>query len=98
MGHFAATNGITAEDVQDLIIATLDQCDGQANRVPQNRSNSLPITAAATPARTMCAFAWGIALIPRTPTVSSLHLNGMAEAFVRTFKGDYVRMNPWPNG
>jgi putative transposase len=35
--------------------------------------------------------------IPRTTPVSSPQSNGMAEAFVRTLKRDYVRVNPRPN-
>jgi putative transposase len=48
-------------------------------------------------ARTTRAFAWGIGLIPRTTPVSSPQSNGMAEAFVRTLKRDYVRVNPRPD-
>jgi TPR repeat protein len=43
------------------------------------------------------AFARGIGLIPRMTPVSSPQSNGMAEAFVRTLKRDYVRVNPRPN-
>ena len=45
-------------------------------------------------ARNTRAFARGIRLIPRTSPVSSPQSNGMAEAFVRTPKRDYVRVNP----
>ena len=48
-------------------------------------------------ARNTRAFAWDIGLIPRTTPVSSPQSNGMAEAFVRTLKRDYVRVNPRPN-
>ena len=46
------------------------------------------------PARTTRAFARGIGLVPRTAPVSSPQSNGMAEAFVRTLKRDYVRLSP----
>lgn len=35
--------------------------------------------------------------MPRTIPVSSRQSNGMAEAFVRTLKRDYVRVNPTPD-
>jgi putative transposase len=35
--------------------------------------------------------------VPRTTPVSPPQLNGMAEAFVRTLKRDYVRVNPTPD-
>jgi putative transposase len=34
---------------------------------------------------------------PRTTPVQSPQSNGMAEAFVRTIKRDYVRVSPIPN-
>jgi putative transposase len=47
-------------------------------------------------ARNTRAFARDIGLIPRTTPVSRLQSNGRAEAFVRTLKRDYVRVNPRP--
>ena len=38
-----------------------------------------------------------IGLEPRTTPVQSPQSNGMAEAFVRTIKRDYVRVNPIPD-
>ena len=35
MGHVATTGGITAEDVQDLMVATVEHRYGQVNRVPE---------------------------------------------------------------
>jgi transposase InsO family protein len=48
-------------------------------------------------ARNTRAFARDIGLIRRTTPVSSPQSNGMAEAFARIFKRDYVRVNPKPN-
>ena len=47
-------------------------------------------------ARDTRAFARDVGLVPRTKPVSSPQSNGMAEAFVRTFKRNYVRVNPRP--
>jgi transposase InsO family protein len=35
MGHVATTGGITAEDVRDLMVATVEHRYGQVNRVPE---------------------------------------------------------------
>ena len=96
MGHVATTGGITAEDVQDLIVATVEHRYGPVNRLPEPiewlSDNGSCYTASATR-----AFARGIGLVPRTTPVSSPQSNGMAEAFVRTLKRDYVRVNPRPD-
>ena len=96
MGHVATTGGITAEDVQDLMIATVEHRYGQVNRVPQPLE-WLTDNGSCYTARNTRAFARGIGLIPRTPPVSSPQSNDMAEAFVRTLKRDCVRVNPWPD-
>ena len=96
MGHVATTGGITAEDVQDLMVATVEHRYGPVNRLPKPiewlSDNGSPYTA-----RDTRAFARNIGLIPRTTPVSSPQSNGMAEAFVRTLKRDYVRVNPKPD-
>ena len=43
------------------------------------------------------SFARDIGLEPRTTPIESPQSNGMAEAFVRTIKRDYVRVNPCPD-
>ena len=96
MGHVATTGGITAEDVQDLMVATVEHRYGQVNRVPEP-IEWLTDNGSCYTARNTRAFARGIGLIPRTTPVSSPQSNGMAEAFVRTLKRDYVRVNPRPN-
>jgi len=42
-------------------------------------------------------FALALGLTPRFTPVRSPQSNGMAEAFVKTFKRDYVRCNPCPD-
>jgi putative transposase len=96
MGHVATTGGITAEDVRDLMVATVEHRFGPVNRlaVPIEwlTDNGSPYVAGDTR-----RFARDIGLIPRTTPVSSPQSNGMAEAFVRTLKRDYVRVNPKPD-
>ena len=48
-------------------------------------------------ARDTRRFARDIGLEPRTTPLESPQSNGMAEAFVRTFKRDYVTVNPIPD-
>ena len=43
------------------------------------------------------SFARDIGLEPRTTPIESPQSNGMAEAFVRTIKRDYVRVSPRPD-
>ena len=96
MGHVATTGGITAEDVQDLMVATVEHRFGPVNRLPEP-IEWLSDNGSCYVARDTRAFARDIGLIPRTTPVSSPQSNGMAEAFVRTLKRDYVRMNPRPD-
>ena len=42
-------------------------------------------------------FAQNIGLVPRTTPLESPQSNGMAEAFVRTLKRDYVRVSSIPD-
>nr|WP_153006259.1 IS3 family transposase [Sphingomonas sanguinis] len=96
MGHVATTGGITAEDVQDLMVATVEYRYGRVNRVPEP-IEWLTDNGSCYTARDTRTFARGIGLVPRTTPVSSPQFNGMAEAFVRTLKRDYVRVNPRPD-
>ncbi len=96
MGHVATTGGITAEDVQDLMVATVEHRCGQVNRVAEP-IEWLTDNGSCYTARNTRTFARGIGLIPRTTPVSSPQSNGMAEAFARTLKRGYVRVNPRPN-
>lgn len=96
MGHVATTAGITAEDVRNLMVATVEHRYGQVNRVPQP-IEWLTDNGSCYTARDTRAFARDIGLVPRTTPVSSPQSNGMAEAFVRTLKRDYVRVNPRPD-
>lgn len=48
-------------------------------------------------ARETRRFARDVGLVPRTTPLESPQSNGMAEAFVRTLKRDYVRVSPIPD-
>lgn len=96
MGHVATTAGVKGEDVRDLMVAVVEERFGRINRLPATiewlTDNGSCYTAAETR-----SFARGIGLEPLTTPIESPQSNGMAEAFVRTFKRDYVRVNPTPD-
>ena len=96
LGFVATTEGIKGEDVQDLMIAAVEARFGQVNRLPHVvewlSDNGSGYIAADTK-----ALAREIGLEPRTTPVRSPQSNGMAEAFVRTIKRDYVRVSPRPD-
>ena len=96
MGHVATTGGITAEDVQDLMVATVEHRYVRVNRVPEP-IEWLTDNGSCYTARDTRTFARDIGPVPRTTPVSSSQSNGMAEAIVRTLKRDYVRVNPRPD-
>jgi putative transposase len=96
IAHVATTEGIKGEDVRDLIITAVESRFGQVNQLPvtiewlsDNGSGYI-----AYDTKTM---ARDIGLEPRTTPVRSPQSNGMAEAFVRTMKRDYVRISPLPD-
>jgi putative transposase len=96
VGHIATTEGIKGEDVRDLMVAAVEQRFGKVNRLPSTiewlSDNGSCFTAAETR-----SFAKDIGFLPLTTPVESPQSNGMAEAFVRTFKRDYVAVNPKPD-
>jgi putative transposase len=96
MGHVATTEGIKGDDVRDLMVVAVEQRFGQVNRLPATiewlSDNGSCYTATETR-----KFARDIGLLPLTTPVESPQSNGMAEAFVRTFKRDYVAVNPKPD-
>lgn len=96
MGHVATTEGIKGEDVRDLMVTAVEQRFGQINRLATPiewlTDNGSCYTATETR-----SFAKDIGLLPLTTPIQSPQSNGMAEAFVRTFKRDYVAVNPKPD-
>ena len=78
------------------MVATVEHRYGQVNRVPEP-IEWLTDNGSCYTARDTRSFARNIGLVPLTTPVSSPQSNGMAEAFVRTLKRDYVRVNPRPD-
>jgi putative transposase len=92
----ATTGGIASADVRDLMIESVERRFGLVNRLPVPiewlSDNGSPYTA-----RETRKLARDIGLVPRTTPIESPQSNGMAEAFVKTLKRDYARVNPCPD-
>ncbi len=96
IGFVATTEGIKGEDVQDLMLLAVEARFGLVNRLPQTiewlTDNNSAYIAGETE-----RLARDIGLEPRTTPVQSPQSKGMAEAFVRTIKRDYVRVSSFAN-
>ena len=96
LGHVATTEGIKGEDVQDLMITAVEYRFGPVTRLPET-IEWLSDNGSGYIAHDIKSLAREIGLEPRTTPVQSPQSNGMAEAFVRTIKRDYVRVSPLPD-
>ena len=90
-----ANAGISGSDVRDMLLEAVESRFG-THRAPEQvevlTDNGSPYTAKET--RT---FAQQLGLKSCFTPVKSPQSNGMSEAFVKTLKRDYVRINPLPN-
>ena len=91
-----STGGISGDDVRDLMVAAVEHRFGRVNRLPQP-IEWLSDNGSCYVARDTRRFASSLGMIPRTTPLQSPQSNGMAEAFVRTFKRDYARVRPCPD-
>lgn len=96
MSFVATTGGIGGDDVRDLMLAAVEHRFGQVNQLPEP-IEWLTDNGSCYVARDTREFARDIGLEPRTTPLESPQSNGMAEAFVRTFKRDYARVNAVPD-
>jgi len=96
MSYVAATGGISGDMVRDLMIDAIENRFGSVDNIPSPiewlSDNGSPYTA--TDTRKM---AQDLGLYVCTTPYRSPESNGMAEAFVKTFKRDYVRMHEIPD-
>ena len=87
--------GISGSDVRDMILAAVESRFGTArapHRIEHLSDNGSPYTAKQTR-----DFATALNLVSCFTPVRSPESNGMSEAFVKTFKRDYLRINPLPD-
>src|SRR5262245_49786028 len=78
------------------MVAAVEYRFGQVNRLPVT-IEWLSDNGSCYVAGHTRSFARDIGLEPRTTPLESPQSNGMAEAFVRTIKRDYVRVSPRPD-
>ena len=92
----ATTGGIDGADIRDLMVESVQRRFGPVENLPAAiewlSDNGSSYTAADTR-----ALARLIGLVPKTTPLESPQSNGMAEAFVKTFKRDYARLHPRPD-
>jgi len=92
----ATTGGIDSSDIRDLMIDSVERRFGLVDKLPRPiewlSDNGSPYTAGDTRALARC-----IGLVPCTTPIQSPESNGMAEAFVKTFKRDYARVSAKPD-
>ena len=96
MSYVATTGGIGGEEVRDLMVAAVEHRFGRVNRLPRP-IEWLTANGSGDVAAETRRFARDFGLEPRTTPMESPQSNGMAEAFVRTIKRDYVRVSPVPD-
>jgi transposase InsO family protein len=96
ISHLGTTAGISAEMIEDLIADSVASRFGLVDQVPHAiewlTDNGPPYTAISTR-----RFAAALGLRICTTPVRSPQSNGMAEAFVKTFKRDYVHVSRLDN-
>lgn len=88
MSWIATTGGITGDMVRDLMVEAVESRFGEA--LPAQPIEWLSDNGSPYIARDTRALAREIGLEPLTTALRSPQSNGMAEAFVKTFKRDYV--------
>ena len=91
----ATTAGISGEMIRDMMVRCVEQRFG-AIRAPHPVQWLADNGSIFTAHRTV-EIALALGLVPCFTPVESPESNGMAEAFVKTFKRDYVRVNPIPD-
>lgn len=91
----ATTGGISGEMIRDMMVRSVEQRFGtlRAPHPVQWLSDNGSIFAA----HKTIEIALALNLVPCFTPVESPESNGMAEAFVKTFKRDYVRVTPIPD-
>lgn len=91
--HVATTEGIKSQDVQDLVITAVESRFGRVNTLPEP-IEWLTDNGSCFVAKDTKTLLRDIGMEPRSTPVRSPQSNGMAEAFVKTFKRDYCLGQP----
>ena len=96
MSYVATTGGICGDMIRDLMAEAIEARFGAVDRLPM-RIQWLSDNGPAYVAHETQRFARMMGLVVCTTPYYSPESNGMAESFVKTFKRDYVHMNPLPD-
>ena len=89
----ATTGGIDSGDIRDLMVESVERRFGLVDRTPAP-IELLSDNGSAYTARETRLLATLIGLVPCRTPIESPQSNGMAEAFVKTFKRDYAQVHP----
>jgi transposase InsO family protein len=93
MRYVATTGGISGEMIRDLMAETLEHRFGAGVKNAPHPIEWLSDNGPPYTARETCAFGASLGFLVCTTPSYSPESNGMAEAFVKTFKRDYVYLN-----
>jgi putative transposase len=96
IAYAATTGGISGELVRDVMVQTMCNRFGEVAGLP-SPAQWLSDNGSGYIARETRSFAQDIGLQPCRTPIRSPQSNGMAESFVKTFKRDYVNVNPTPD-
>lgn len=96
MSYVATTGGISGDMVRDLMVESVEYRFGKVDTLPYP-VQWLSDNGSAYIAHETRSFARMIGIQLCTTPYRSPESNGMAEAFVKTFKRDYVQLNPLYN-
>lgn len=95
MGFVATTGGISGSMVRDLMLECVEKRFGTSHT--PHRVEWLTDNGSCFAAKETVEFASWLGLISRFTPIRSPQSNGMAEAFVKTFKRDYVYVHDRPD-
>jgi transposase InsO family protein len=93
MRYVATTGGVSGEMIRDLMAETLEHRFGAGVKTAPHPIEWLSDNGPPYTARETCAFGASLGFLVCTTPSYSPESNGMAEAFVKTFKRDYVYLN-----
>jgi len=96
MSYVATTGGISSELICDLMVQSVEHRFGPVDCVP-HAIEWLSDNGSCYTSKLTRGFGGQLGLICCTTPVSSPESNGMAEAFIKTFKRDYVYINDRPD-
>jgi transposase InsO family protein len=93
MSYVATTGGVSGEMIRDLMLATVEHRFGSDARHVPHAVEWLSDNGSCYTAHETVEFGESLGLLICTTPVYSPESNGMAEAFVKTFKRDYVYLS-----